>query len=260
VRRLFRLLGFACWSLLSVGTVIAIIDWFARWDWFNLFMLNHSRIAVFIHTPFTYLVLLVLGFLFLKADRELNQPKIVAKFVNARMFPDLSTTPTSVLFDTEMKTPGWDEVKIDWEWFIEVQLVNDSDAPTTIENVEVRTTVGSKWRKESVPSTHTEDFDRFSIDMGLDVHGNPNNRQYPKPRHRPVPSLMQEIRGVPLTKGIGHRGWLRFNLPQVSQRDANSGRVKINIWLIDALEGKHKLYYKPQSDKEWDNTFFMYRE
>lgn len=34
------------------------------------------------------------------------------------------------VFESEAKTPGWDERKLDWHCFYEVQVTNDSDAAT----------------------------------------------------------------------------------------------------------------------------------
>lgn len=220
-------------------------------------MAGHPHVAAVMRTPFMYLILLAVGWVSLRAERQLKLPNIVAKFVNSRLVPDLSTTTMKTVFDSQAKKSGWDEETIDWDWFIEVQLANDSDTPATIEKVEARAIAGGR----SVPVTHSEDFLKYSMDYGLDGQGNSIQTSFVgQARYRPVPNLMKKIRGVPLTKGIGYRGWLRFKMPKVSQRDVNEKRIKMDIWLVDALEGRHKLYYKRNSDREWDNAFFIFHE
>ncbi|HEY6251487.1 MAG TPA: hypothetical protein VI685_16130, partial [Candidatus Angelobacter sp.] len=59
-------------------------------------------------------------------------------------------------------------------------------------------------------------------------------------------------------RGIGYRGWLRIELKQVNQRDVNSRDLKLDIWLEDALQGKHKVNFKRKSDKEWDRSFLIF--
>lgn len=259
MRQALRVLGIACWSLVYAETGIAILDWFSRWDWLKAFMVEHPHFATLIRTPFSYLLLLILGFLFLSAERRLKQPRIVARFVNSRIIPNLKTTTIKAVLDSDAKTPGWEAHKLDWEWFIETQLANDAETPTTIEEVRVRISIKRKWwKREAVKVERSEDFNRFLIDMGIDK--NLKGHSFEGERYRKVSSLMEKIRNVPLTKGIGYRGWLRFKVNQVNQKDMNGGRILVDVWLIDALEGKHKLNYKRKSEETWDNGFYLFKD
>jgi hypothetical protein len=145
LRQPFRTLGIIFWSLLSINIVIDILDWLGRWDWLVAFINAHPRLASFVRTPIAYLVLFILGFLFLIGERRLKQPELFCRLVNMRTIPDLQTTPMAAVFESEHKTPGWDERKIDWYSFCEVQVTNDSDTPTTISGLEVRARIKRHW-------------------------------------------------------------------------------------------------------------------
>jgi len=248
------------WSLLSLDILVGVLDWLGRWDWLVAFIGAHPYVASIVRTPFVYLGLLILGFLFLASDRFLKQPRLLVRLLNSRTTPDLHTTPLAAVFDSQAQTPGWDEQKLDWDCFLETQITNDTDNPTTVTGLQVRARVKRKWweKSEKIEITHLEDFDGFVIDKGLDVklNGVPFNGQ----RYVQIPKLMEQIRNVPLTHGIGHNGWLRFRLPQVSQKDINGGNVRIDFWLVDALGGKHKLDHKKKSEQQWDKNFYIFND
>jgi len=71
--------------------------------------------------------------------------------------------------------------------------------------------------------------------------------------YTPVPSLITSIHRMPLTKGIGHSGWLRVDVEQVSQKDIQ--KKSLYIWLVDALQNKHKVENKRKNDRHWDESF-----
>jgi hypothetical protein len=257
VRRTLQMLGYGLLCIFSVGTLIAIVDWFGRWDWFKQLMENHPRYAAFVRSPFSYLFLLFIGLMCLFAEIRLKKPRIVGKFLNSRITPNLKTTTMQVVFDSDAKRAGWDEHKLDWEWFVQVQLANDSDTPTTIEQVRVTVVLKRKWgKRERVRAEHSEDLDNFLIDMGLDE--SLNALPFEGERYRKIASLMEQIRGTPLTKGIGYHGWLHFKVCQVSQKDMNGGHISINIQLVDALEGKHKLDYR-KDEESWNKRFLVFK-
>jgi hypothetical protein len=257
LRQTLRLLGVGFWSLLSLDILIGAIDWIARWDWLKSFMLAHPLFAAFVRTPFVYAVLLILGFIFLQAERRLKLPKIQARFANSRLIPNLGTTTVQTMFNTEKKKPGWDEEPIDWHWFIEVHLVNDSDTSTVIEDVEIKARTGTSWPKREVLVTHSLDFRKVQMDKSLNGSGVGHGKKYLGNRYEPLVGLMSAIKGVTLTRGIPYRGWLRIEVPQVCQKDVNTGSISVDIWLIDAFQGRHKLHHKKKSDEKWDKNFFV---
>jgi hypothetical protein len=253
VRQVFRIIGVSFWSLLSLEILVGIIDWSARWTWVKELLDAHPYLAAFAHTPFVYLALLILGFFFLTAERKLKLPNIHARLINERIMPNLHTVTIDDLFKTERQTPGWDERKLDWWWFVEIQLANDSDTRTTIQTVGGRVTIGRHKGDISL----FDNLGQFRIDMGIKADGT-TNAEFSGQRHRNLTSLLQTIANEPLERGIGYRGWMRCEVKQISQKDMNSGRVKIHLWLIDALQGRHKVHRRKRREPDWDQSFLIF--
>jgi hypothetical protein len=151
------------------------------------------------------------------------------------------------VFETEEKRPGWDERKLDWFWFTEVQLANDSDTATTIEDVEVRVRTGKMFCRKEATATYVQDISNYKIERRGD------NDRHGWQRYQEVPSLMGKIRGQPLMRGIGYRGWVCCDIRQVDQKSINNNPL-LDIWLVDALHGKHKVQFRGKSDLQWDQS------
>jgi hypothetical protein len=244
MRQALRLLGIGFWSLLSLDVLIGIVDYVARWEWLESLMRSHPHIAAFVRTPFVYAVLLIFGFVFLTAERKLNLPRIMARYTNSRIILNLKTTTMKQVIDSEEKKPGWDLSPVDWHWLVEVQLANESDTPTTIEEVEVSVKLRGKYKKlpigrKAIAATYIRDLNAFDKLGGA--------------AFTKLPSLLTEIDGKPLTKGIGHRGWMRIDF-RANQHDVNNHPI-LDIRLVDALRGKHRVDYERNSDKHWDQSF-----
>jgi hypothetical protein len=255
VRKVQRTIGIVFWSLFSVEIVIGILDWAGRWDFLKSFLMGHPRFAAFVRSPFAYLALFVFGLLFLKADRLLKQPRLLVRLIRSQTMPDENTTPLIALLDSELKAPGWDDRKLDWHTFLEFQVTNESENSTTISGVEALAVIRRGWfgwwRKEKVEIKCIEGFGTFVMDVGFNTKG--EGIPYNGKRYRQIPNLLEELRDVPLERGIGHRGWLHLRVPQVCQKDVNSSSLSIDIWLVDAFGGKHKM----ENDKKPFDTNFL---
>jgi hypothetical protein len=238
MRQTLHVVSIAALSVFSIETVVGIIDWFGRWDWLTTQTATHPRVAAALHTPFTYVGLLFVGFFFLFVEGKLREAKIVARYTNSKLIPNLHTTTMKALFDCEQKKPGWDDQKLDWYWFVELQLANDSDFPTTLEDIEVRLKAGKKVAVTKV----LKEFKSFVMEQkSTGEH----------PTYEKVPDLMQKLSGVPLTRGIGHRGWIGFSVEQVNQKDINN-HPDLEVWLVDALKRKHKVIYEKKCEASWE--------
>jgi hypothetical protein len=255
VRRTLHIVTVSFLSIFSIQTVISIVDWVGRWDWLQGFMNTHPRFAAYLHTPFSYLALLALGLSPLWAEKVLKKPRLIAKLSNSRIVPDLTTTPVMLMFDTQSQKPGWEKEKINWEWFPEIKVVNDSDIPTTIERVEVQAWSKRNWwsRKEEVAITQKQEVNEYEIDLSID--DNFKSLRYAGNRFRSIDNLSDKIKNVHLTRGIGYRGWLRFHVEQVSQADISC--LKLQAFLIDSLDGRHKVNCKKKHEKMWDRNFHI---
>jgi hypothetical protein len=212
MRRTLKVFGYACLSLLSVDIFIGVIDWLARWDWLESMMLAHPHVAALVRTPLASLVLLVLGFTFLFAENRLKEPRLVARYANSRVVPDLHTTTMRVVFDSQKKASGWDGTRIDWDLFVEVQFANSSETPCTIDGLKTEVSIGPRWNKHIFRTQYLEDLEDFDMDMRLDNQGKGHGKPIVGDRYQPIPSLMSEIKNKPLHQEIGYRGWLHFKV------------------------------------------------
>ena len=106
MRGALRVSWYSCLGLLSFSSAIWIIDWLGRWDWLKAFMLANPQVARFFHTPFPYLLLMVIGLTSLGAEKRMKEPHIVARYTNLRAIPDTHSATMQMLFDTEEKKTG----------------------------------------------------------------------------------------------------------------------------------------------------------
>lgn len=223
MRQTRRSVGIVLWSLLSLDILVGFLDWLGRWDWLVAFIGAHPYLASLVRTRLPYLGLLILGFLFLRSEQHLKQRKLLVRLMNSRTIPDRHTTPMVAVFESEAKTPGWDERKLDWLRSQTIQMLR-----LRFQEWRLVARIRRKWfRNEPVQIKHYEDFDKFMMDTGLDV--NIKSIHHSGDRYREIPSLLAKIRDVPLSRGIGHRGWLRFRLSQVSQKDMGDPSLQIDF-------------------------------
>ena len=238
-----------CIALLSIESIIALIDNLGRWEWLEGKMLAHPEIAALTHGPTFPLFCLGVCFASVYGERYLKMPDIRAIYLNCRLNPDLSTATLQDAFNTEAKTPGWDEKEIGWHCLFDVRLANHSETPVTIEEMEAIVRVGgNKWLRKIFP------FARKKIRLKLikDLSAFKAGPHEDNPGYTPLDCLLPKIKGVPLEKGVGYRGWLGFK-GRATQGELFDHPV-IDVTLIDALEAKHKLIYR-KDEKSWDLSF-----
>ncbi len=258
MRTCLRIIAYLCWGLFSITSLIGLIDWLGRWNWFINFMLIHPHIAAYFRTPFPYIILSVGAVLAMRAEKWLKEPRLVARYTNSRTIPDMHSTTMQVWSDTEHKKPGWEDHLLNWDWFIEAQFANDSDIPTTVDNLAVEVSIKPKTgRKKIFKTQYREDLNEFRMNMVLNGQGEPHGIPFVGDRYRLIPSLIEKIRGVPLIRETSHRGWIHFKIFNVSQREMNSGRLRIDVWLLDAMQRRHTLMFKKKEDQNWDNNFYI---
>jgi len=161
-------------------------------------------------------------------ERKVKAPRFVGRITGLEGHPDTATSSMALMFIEEKKEPGWNEHPINWHWFAKVTFVNESETPATIEAVHVR--MKWRWKRKKIMAKCTEDFGEF-VFAGRDPNGWPKDDE--------IPNLLRKLEGIPLTHGIGHDGWVHFNVPAMHRKDMETS--KIDFWIVDAMQGKHKL-------------------
>jgi hypothetical protein len=246
LRQTLRAMGIGFWSLLSLDLLIGLFDYYTRLDFIKGFLANHPRVAEAVHSPLVYLALLVLGFAFIQAERKLKLPHIRARYTNFKVVPNITKIPMKAVFDTEMKKPGWDTQELDWFLFVELQLANETPTPVTVDEVKAKfLATPASWiekllpfKRKPIKVNHVTDFSGYELHLEGGGYG----------KGAEVPNLLKNINGSPLTQGVGHRGWLCFSA-KANQQDLT--KPLLDIWLIDAFGGKHRLDYEKDESK-WD--------
>jgi hypothetical protein len=173
----------------------------------------------------------------------------MATYTNSRIFPDLHTATIGDMFNTESKKPGWDLKELNWHWFIEIKLVNESDTPVTVEEFEVRVRV----KRQAKTAILLDDLGKWDMDMTFDDQA--TFHAFTGERYREIPGLTHKIKNRPLSRGVGHRGWIHIFVKQISQREIK--RAAMDMWIIDALEGRHEVEYKKKNDQKMDRSFLI---
>jgi len=254
MRRLLRLFGIAIVTLFSLDLIVWILDNFARWDFVKSILQGHPKLEWFVHTPYVYVFLLGVGFATLYGQYKVRQPHIFARYTNARLCPDLHSATVQMMFDTQEKKPGWDEHKFDWNWFIELRLVNDSDTPTTVHEFEVKVKAGGSRLRRLSRTTRRIEASMMSNVTDFQLYHR-EGYVFDRKREIPLPSLMGKIRDKPLTRGIGHDGWIGIHLKQASQREMNN-KPTLDVWVVDAYGHKHQVHLGRRKDeRNWDMSF-----
>jgi hypothetical protein len=107
--------------------------------------------------------------------------------------------------------------------------------------------------KEKVKVGQKQNMEQYEIDLSIDDNFKP--LRCTGDPFRSLESLTNKIKNVPLTRGIGYRGWLRFYIEQVSQEDIS--RLKLELRLVDSLDGRHTIRYKKRDEQQWDRNFHI---
>ena len=204
MRNVLRIVGYGLLSIFSADLFVAIADWSARMEWVKSVLDRNPHTARFVRSPLFMGLLLLLGFGFLWAERKIKLPRIRARFMNCKLVPRLRTMTPQAVFDAEEEKPGWDKHQGTWDWFVDVLLTNESDTPTTIEEVDVRLQKIRKfwgvrlpsWLpcRKTYPCRLVQGVDDHWIHKSvLDIYDQADSE---------IPSLLAAIKNIPITIGI----------------------------------------------------------
>jgi hypothetical protein len=116
---------------------------------------------------------------------------------------------------------------------IELSIVNESDTPVTVDRFELVLF----HEREVIPTTQLNDLSTFRL--CFEDEKRQGGFTVKKDRRVELDDLKHSLKGVALTKGIGHSGWLRFEVKEFDRKKMETARVKLRI--VDAFEIKHKV-------------------
>lgn len=153
------------------------------------------------------------------APAESPAPQITAKLIRRHF---LSSSWAGPMAMEVMRVAGRPNEKFTFDVLSELFLVNES-CDVTVKAVRAEAELPNEgW----VRMTQQRDLGDYQLILG-------NNRQ----DRRNLDNLMDKIDGVVLKRGIGYRGWLRFQLRATEEQ--TKGSVNVKMWIVDALGAEH---------------------
>lgn len=164
----------------------------------------------------------------LEGEQDKNQfPRIDAKFTRIQIVPRLGTVPLGAAINQQAFVS-------DYDIFAEVFLVNQSQVACTIQRYEGTAQVNGhdlKIGQEAELGRH---------DLVFDL---PNGSV----RRDEMLFLPASLDRVALQRGIGYRGWLRFELAGL--RNTDKDQVQFGLTIVDSFDRKHSV-----TKQELDST------
>jgi hypothetical protein len=147
-------------------------------------------------------------------------PILAAHFLRLHLMP---RSPLQSMVDQVFKAAGRADYETSCDFLFKIFLVNTTDNPATVKNVTAEAQIGGEWKA----LTPIEDLTDYQLELG----------EGPQAPRKDLTNLAKIIDGVPLTRGVGYRGWLRFEL--VADRKVLFEKVSSRVQIVDALGGSH---------------------
>jgi hypothetical protein len=160
-------------------------------------------------------------------------PEISAELLRGTL---IGRHPLASLVDDAFKAVGKEFHDTQCDFLYEVFVVNKSDVPVTIRDIVAEAELDGEWTSLQP----MEDLTDYQIEFEDELVDNPTFVGGQRPRVADLtPNLAAALKGIPLTRGIGHQGWLRFGAV-INTKDLKNP-IPYRISLIDALGGVHPI-------------------
>jgi hypothetical protein len=220
-------------SFISCGSLVALFDWCSRWAWGEGLIASHPSLRRIAGNPLLPFACLLIGFGFLYLERRLKLPQLACRFLRIRLYPRVGLVGLQMMDEIMQKVVKKENYGYDSDLLIELAVVNESDTPVTLEDFEVELF----HVKEVIPTQLVDDLSTFRLDF--EEKEKKGGHAIIKNRREILSNLKAELKGEALTKGIGHRGWVRFEVLNFDRKKMETAKVK--LWVIDAFGIKHKV-------------------
>jgi hypothetical protein len=125
-----------------------------------------------------------------------------------------------------------DDYEVESDFLCEVFLVNETDNPVTIKRIFCEAQLGQE-KKVLPPIADLTDYQIEPVNAATSAA----ERFRMSVPNKDLTSLNKILDGQVITRGFGYRGWLRFGI--VTQKSNLDKPVMTELWIVDALGGKH---------------------
>jgi hypothetical protein len=126
-----------------------------------------------------------------------------------------------------------------FDWLVQLHVVNQTNNETTIQQIEAEVEIEGKTVK--LKPSRLENYEMMVDDSGKSTTA---FSRHIFSRREPLASLWASIKGVPLRRGVGYDGWVAFEMVV----DPHTKHFPMQVYLVDALEGRHFVQDDPRSD------------
>lgn len=235
LRRTLFLAGAAFFGLGTVEAIFLALDLYGYFDVVRSLMERHPMLDHFFHSQMVSPMILAFGLALLITERKLKEPNIEAIFERVNLEWRLDNLDFAVIAGRIAKQVG-KSFRADCDFLAEVYLVNHADIPVTVRAIEGEFFHRKHWwsKKRKLPATFRPNIEEYRMNDA------------------PLKTLSYLLETA-LERGIGHRGWLRFELLDISDADASGLKCKIRI--VDALGLRHTI----KSKRKLKTTMLSYR-
>jgi hypothetical protein len=147
---------------------------------------------------------------------------LVASFVRSYLMP---RSPFQSIVDEVFKMAGNGDYRVTCDFVCEVHVVNETDNAVTIRAYDCMAILETTC----VGGELIEDLSTYQLRFG----------EGPNAPRRDLEGLAVMLRGVPLTRGVGYQGWLRFGI--TLDHKTIEKKVPTQLAIIDAFGNRHEV-------------------
>ncbi|MGB8768413.1 MAG: hypothetical protein WCC92_02275 [Candidatus Korobacteraceae bacterium] len=146
--------------------------------------------------------------------------------------------PWSDLIDqlVSVADPSGQGIQTDYDLVFEVHVVNKGGQPVTVQEIVGEAQITGAWQRlKPIP-----DLSEYQLQMKHEMVDNPSFMGGQSNKVVDLtPSLLEELSGKALTRGVGYRGWLEFRAEINNRMGENP--LPYRIKFIDALDEEHPI-------------------
>jgi hypothetical protein len=157
---------------------------------------------------------------------EISSPPSINETLSMRILRSTILPESWVrpLVDNIYRVQGQAPPKAEFDYLCELNIVNQSDTPITLEKFSAIAKVANRgWE----PVKFLPDLSAYQTKVGDDTYS-----------RKDLANLQEKINELPLQKGVGHRGWVGFRFEAAS--DELRTPVQIETFAIDAAGNRHE--------------------
>jgi hypothetical protein len=224
-------------AVLSLESVARLADYSGEIEWWSTTLAHHPLLNAVVRGPIFPLLLAGVCLLSVYGEKFLKQPDLKSRFIRIRLYPRVGIVGLLMMDEIMEKVLKKKTYGYDCDLLVELSIVNESDTPVTIDGFDVELLDD----KRVIPTREINDVSTFRLDFG-EVTVREKGRSVLRNHREPLNDLKSELRGIPLTKGIGHKGWIRFEVKDFDRTKMETAKLKLCV--VDAFESRHPVTIK----------------